>query len=809
MLRVYLAGTDITEYVQDGSVAITEQIQNKANTAALQLNPGISPVPAENQEIEIFDVVELVSASSTDLVVEDSQLNGVSILDFGKFRRGENFWMGIGTSDRERVVISSIEEGSAGQVDITLESTPVTSHSAGTLCGKLIFAGTIANMKRSNPRLLTDVDYSVSLVDFTKIFDKKLINDSWQAVDINYIINDFFNTTINFNMEVDDMDYDNDTAARAVWTESNDGDQVEVETDDIMQGSSAVKFPWTNSSGTASFTAALTTQNVSEITGAASGTPLEGNVTFWYYQPDETAVSTVKVKVGSDASNFVEVQTTLGLTEDEYVFVSLSLVDGTVTGTPDWENMDYADIEFTETADSYVLIDDLRLTADDSFTLYNIKGVTPIDDARASFKKPTVFTDQLAKSFGYFWYIDYERDLHFYQPESTVAPFEITETSNNFVDLAVDVDTNQLKNRQVVRGSTKTSDSQYSQVVEGDDAVREWILKGQFKNLEIYLDNNTSTDTMESGTTTTDVVATAHGLADGDYIVNRTRSNAVRKITYVDADNFTVEAVPSQTNGDTFSKFATSKSVGPEGLTDETAVDYVSNFNEKSIRATDSEATLDAGEFLLFRYNEIVPIRVQSVDTASIANMKALLGGDGIFDGAPITDKSIDSQSAAKARADAEINQFSNPIVKVTFKTDYEGLHAGQLIDIQDSNRSINDSYTIQKVKASYRDGFAFPNYTVTAASTLFGLVEYFQKLAQSLEERLVDEEEVIDQIIGENVAITISESNSFTPAHEASETATITVGESNTVTERDVTTDPYVWQPDASDARWNLAQWG
>ena len=48
---------------------------------------------------------------------------------------------------------------------------------------------------------------------------------------------------------------------------------------------------------------------------------------------------------------------------------------------------------------------------------------------------------------------------------------------------------------------------------------------------------------MEATTTTTTVKATAHGLVTGDYIVNRTRSNAVREITYVDANTFTVSAV--------------------------------------------------------------------------------------------------------------------------------------------------------------------------------------------------------------------------------------------------------------------------
>lgn len=70
------------------------------------------------------------------------------------------------------------------------------------------------------------------------------------------------------------------------------------------------------------------------------------------------------------------------------------------------------------------------------------------------------------------------------------------------------------------------------------------------------LDNNTSTDLTEALTTTTTIVATAHGLVAGDYIVNRTRANAVREVlTVPNANSFTVAAVTGQVSGDTFSKF--------------------------------------------------------------------------------------------------------------------------------------------------------------------------------------------------------------------------------------------------------------
>ena len=80
------------------------------------------------------------------------------------------------------------------------------------------------------------------------------------------------------------------------------------------------------------------------------------------------------------------------------------------------------------------------------------------------------------------------------------------------------------------------------------------VLKEIRDNLRSNLDVS---HTAVSGTTTTNIKVVAHGLQNGDNIVNTSRSNAKRAITVVDADNFTVDAITGQTAGDsiTFEKF--------------------------------------------------------------------------------------------------------------------------------------------------------------------------------------------------------------------------------------------------------------
>lgn len=68
-------------------------------------------------------------------------------------------------------------------------------------------------------------------------------------------------------------------------------------------------------------------------------------------------------------------------------------------------------------------------------------------------------------------------------------------------------------------------------------------------------------DVAESGTTTTNIKMVAHGMTNGDYIINKSRTNTVRSITVVDLDNITVTAITGQITGDSIDKRCVSNSI--------------------------------------------------------------------------------------------------------------------------------------------------------------------------------------------------------------------------------------------------------
>ncbi len=720
MLFLYINGVDRTGDLERNTLQKTNQIQQRADTLTFNIFQGSQP--QANQDIKLY-VGDTVASIVGAVIV----LNGYFQRDISRFFPGQDLWIRIGQANAKKVTVLTYVEST---LTLTLTAAPGITVNPGDAIGELQYGGIITRPKNVNIQVLQNIEYPTSCVDYTKIFDKKLISDSWANVDARYIINDFCNTTINYNTDIDNLSYADNTTIQAAWTESSDGSNPTVDSSDFLEQTSSGVFAWTHSGGTATWVAAPTTKDVSPWLGALTGTPTSGSIMIWLNPADFTKVTSIKLRIGSSSSNYAEV-TLDALTANGWQYQTKKLDIATIVGTPNWALMHYAAIVVAETGSSSIKFNGFRVNADNSFTLYNVQSTTQFEDLRSNNQKPTSFMQLLAKNFQFVWFIDYERDIHFVSNSVTAAPYGLGDNTNNFFDLSIEVDQSNLANRIIVEGGQSNSISFYAQVFQGDNAIREWIQKSPFANMSVLIDNNTTTHAAEATTTTTSIKITAHGLSDGDHIINRTRSNAVREITVVDADHFTVQAVPSQTSGDTISFFSVPVTVGIENIDVEASFDYLGNFQNQSVRASVQTATLTPTSFIRFRYNEKIPIQIQYTDSASANGLKALGLGDGLFDAQPILDKSIQDITTAVTLAQAAIQDYKNPIIIGNFKTDQNGLQAGQIIVVQDSVRGINTSYVIQVVKSRQAEGDFndYFLYEVTFGTTLFGIIEFYQKL--------------------------------------------------------------------------------
>jgi len=789
-VQVFISGVDVTEKIKRNTKKIVRQLAQRANQFTFTM---LADFPRSYEPVEVYYSAQVrdVSLGSITLNISEN-CNNV-------YRVG-----GLIKIVDSILTIATVEVLN-GYVVLTFVENITTYPQIGDYASIVLFSGVTINPKDKNIVTIYNQESEITCVGNEKIFDKKNINNSWQDKDARYIINEFCNDNINRNLTIDSMDYADNTAIQAEWLESGDGSNPTI-TSTLREGTSAGQFAWVNSGGTATFTASPSGKDLSSYVGVNSGTPTKGRLGFWY--KSSTNVTNFKVRIGSSASDYAEF--TITPTSTEWVYYTPLFTGSTYAGSINWTDCDYLAVIITETGNGSIIFDGFRILETQFFNHYPyVQETVVFEDFRIARDKPMSVMQRIAETLQWYWHIDDFKNIHLYPSTTSTAPLEITTTSNNFNDLGFDYDDSRLINSQVVEGGQQTSTSIYAEVREGDGIIKEWLTKNLFKNLNVYLDKNTSTLTAIAGTNTTTLKATAHGLSEGDHIVNRTRSNAVRQVaTVVDANTVTLtEAVTGQTTGDTISLFVL-QSVGVEGINPDAGYNFMSNFNQKSIRNSETEAVLNSAQFIRFAYNEVVPIIVQITNGASANAMRTKLGyTDGIFDGEVIKAPTIKSRAEAEQLAQAKVEKYGNMIITASFSTYFHGLQEGQQILIQDQtgSRDINQYFLIQQIRIREIES-GWLEYQVTCSTLLYGMLELLQQLLRQNKNIVVDEDLQVNQILYPIETIAVSDSFSFTIGGEIV-SETIEVSDTLDIL---IQTSPFEYGPGGNpQGRYNLAQYG
>lgn len=297
-------------------------------------------------------------------------------------------------------------------------------------------------------------------------------------------------------------------------------------------------------------------------------------------------------------------------------------------------------------------------------------------------KYPMECITELADLIGYDWYVDYERQVHFFANDTNPAPYELNETpsSGDYKDLSISVNKSELKNSITVRGGYEFS-ALYTQEEVADGLQESFPLRYEaFTPISVYVDTG------------------------GGYVA---------------------------------------KTLGIDNI-DESGKDFVYNTTEKVIKNLDI-AILTAGHKLKVTYKYKKPILALQDDDASIQAMSEFEGGDGIYEGPLIVDNTIETKTQARARGLAELDQYSNPVVEGTFTTTQYGYRSGQLLTINIASRGYtNRQYVIQQVAATSLGQGNFI-YEVTFATLLKGLTDYLIQLHKDSRTEFTRTDELID----------------------------------------------------------------
>lgn len=139
------------------------------------------------------------------------------------------------------------------------------------------------------------------------------------------------------------------------------------------------------------------------------------------------------------------------------------------------------------------------------------------------------------------------------------------------------------------------------------------------------------------------------------------------------------------------------KTVGIENIDDEATKDFLMNYQEKYIRASAQTATPAAGTTLASTYKFDIDVITMVEDISSQNAVKAVQGGDGVYEHS-IVDDSLVTIDAAEAAGNADLREHANPRVKGSFETEISGWAPGQLITISLPTRGITGTFLAQKV---------------------------------------------------------------------------------------------------------------
>jgi hypothetical protein len=115
------------------------------------------------------------------------------------------------------------------------------------------------------------------------------------------------------------------------------------------------------------------------------------------------------------------------------------------------------------------------------FTTTNVDA--PIAVETITFNRISVSEalQKLSRLSNYSWYVDYTDDIHFFAKNTELAPFSITDTSNNYIyeSLQVSEDISQLRNRVLIQGGEAEGDPR-DEPFDGDGTKKFFKLSNKF-----------------------------------------------------------------------------------------------------------------------------------------------------------------------------------------------------------------------------------------------------------------------------------------------------------------------------------------
>jgi len=113
--------------------------------------------------------------------------------------------------------------------------------------------------------------------------------------------------------------------------------------------------------------------------------------------------------------------------------------------------------------------------ASHDFTTNNVADGPVISKIAFNYVQVSDAITRIAEMCGYEWYVDYDKDIHFFFKTDFPAPFQLDDDQANYKDLMISKDISQIRNRIYIKSSA-IKDT-FGEVFIGDGVTTSWVCK--------------------------------------------------------------------------------------------------------------------------------------------------------------------------------------------------------------------------------------------------------------------------------------------------------------------------------------------
>jgi len=159
----------------------------------------------------------------------------------------------------------------------------------------------------------------------------------------------------------------------------------------------------------------------------------------------------------ANLTNYFELDITNELTSEGWNLSHNLINSFSETGSPSWTNIRAIEIELKaiNATTCIATYDNWQVVKANAFTRNNAMGATQqVNYIAYNYEYPSQCLQRLAELFKWEWYVDEDRDIHFFGKFNELSGFNLTDTNGNYIPSSLQVNRNvdQLRNSIYVRG---------------------------------------------------------------------------------------------------------------------------------------------------------------------------------------------------------------------------------------------------------------------------------------------------------------------------------------------------------------------